>query len=218
MIPTRWSLNSISPHGTGHCSLQQANYLLSRAEPTSHCHVIVPQRRAHQRFIERYRHRTAKTTAARLGEVRWAVWSEINLTDGTWTLPATRAWKAKKEHHSPFVPLAPWRFSAKCGPQGVAALGWPSPERAGSPSPTRCCASCFNRMASQPCRPGAGCRSGIGLADETDHPREVVKAALRHVLQNTVEAAYKRTDLFERRRPMNDWSAYLAGRRAGTET
>ena len=48
-------------------------------------------------------------------------------------------------------------------------------------------------------------------AEETDHPREVIEAALAHVVQNRVEAAYRRTDLFERRRRlMGDWTAYLA--------
>ena len=56
-------------------------------------------------------------------------------------------------------------------------------------------------------------------AEKTDHPREVVEAALAHVVKNRVEAAYMRSDLFERRRRlMVDWEAYLAGRRAGTET
>ena len=49
-------------------------------------------------------------------------------------------------------------------------------------------------------------------AEETDHPREVIEAALAHVVQNKVEDAYARSDLFERRRRlMDDWSAYLAG-------
>ena len=51
-------------------------------------------------------------------------------------------------------------------------------------------------------------------AEETDHPREVIEAALAHVVQNKVEAAYARSDLFERRRQlMDDWSAYLEGKR-----
>ncbi len=37
-------------------------------------------------------------------------------------------------------------------------------------------------------------------ADETDHPREVVEAALAHKVRNQIEAAYRRTDLFERGR------------------
>ena len=49
-------------------------------------------------------------------------------------------------------------------------------------------------------------------AEETDYPREVGEAALAHVVQNKVEAAHRRTDLFDRRRRlMADWSAYLAG-------
>ena len=41
---------------------------------------------------------------------------------------------------------------------------------------------------------------------------EIVEAALAHVTQNKVEAAYARSDLFERRRRlMADWEAYLGG-------
>ena len=51
-------------------------------------------------------------------------------------------------------------------------------------------------------------------AKETNHPREVIKAALAHVIQNRVETAYRRTDLFERRRIlMKDWATYLSGER-----
>ncbi len=47
--------------------------------------------------------------------------------------------------------------------------------------------------------------------EETDHPREVVEAALAHVVRNRIEAAYARSDLFERRRVlMDDWARYLA--------
>jgi integrase len=49
-------------------------------------------------------------------------------------------------------------------------------------------------------------------AEETNHPREVIEAALAHVVQNKVEAAYARSDLFERRRHlMDDWAEYLGG-------
>ncbi len=47
-------------------------------------------------------------------------------------------------------------------------------------------------------------------AEETEHRREVIEAALAHVVGNRVEAAYARSDLFERRRRlMNDWAGYL---------
>ena len=42
------------------------------------------------------------------------------------------------------------------------------------------------------------------VAEETDHPREVIESALAHVGQNKVEAAYTRSDLFERRRRFMD--------------
>ena len=47
-------------------------------------------------------------------------------------------------------------------------------------------------------------------AERTDHPREVIEAALAHVVPNKVEADYARSDLFERRRLlMDDWAAYV---------
>ena len=49
------------------------------------------------------------------------------------------------------------------------------------------------------------------IQGQSDHPREVIEAALAHVVRNRVEAAYARSDLFERRRRlMNDWARYLA--------
>ena len=49
------------------------------------------------------------------------------------------------------------------------------------------------------------------VEEETDHPREVIEATLAHMVRNRVEAAYARSELFERRRVlMDDWSRYLA--------
>ena len=46
---------------------------------------------------------------------------------------------------------------------------------------------------------------------ETDHPREVIEAALAQVVQDRVEAACARSDLFERRRRMMDnWAGYFS--------
>ena len=51
-------------------------------------------------------------------------------------------------------------------------------------------------------------------AEETEHRREVIEAALAHVVRNKVEAAYARSDLFARRRRlMDDWGAYLGEER-----
>ena len=67
-------------------------------------------------------------------------------------------------------------------------------------------------MASQPLRTASARRSGTGRRKKTDHPREVIEAALAHVVPNKVEAAYARSDLFERRRLlMDDWARYVDG-------
>ena len=149
-------------------------------------------------------------TAARWGEVRWARWEEIDEDAGVWTVPAARM-KAKRVHrvplclrareilerarsldgHSPFVFT---RGSAKPLSEKTLRRLLKKQEIAAVPHGFR---SSFRDWA----------------AEETDHPREVVEAALAHVVQNKVEAAYRRTDLFERRRSlMNDWASYLADR------
>ena len=52
-----------------------------------------------------------------------------------------------------------------------------------------------------------------GRREKTDHPREVIEAALAHVVQNKVEAAYARSDLFERRRTlMDEWAVYVVSK------
>ena len=56
----------------------------------------------------------------------------------------------------------------------------------------------------------SGRASGTGPRKQTSTPREVVEAALAHTIQNPTEAAYARSDLFERRRrPMDDWASAL---------
>lgn len=47
------------------------------------------------------------------------------------------------------------------------------------------------------------------VSEETDHPSEVAEKALAHTIRNKVEAAYRRGDLFERRKKlMLDWEHF----------
>ena len=71
-------------------------------------------------------------TAARWGEVRWAEWSEIDLGEEMWTVPATRM-KAKREHRVPLCRRA-WRFWRKLGRWAARAAGWCSRGATGSRS------------------------------------------------------------------------------------
>ncbi len=148
-------------------------------------------------------------TAARWSEVRWAEWEEIDRDAGVWTVPASRM-KANRQHRVPLCgraleileeartlgkgagPLVFTRGEGK--PLNDKELRWLVREQG---------------IAAVP----HGFRSSFRdwAAEETDHPREVIEAALAHVVRNRVEAAYARSDLFERRRVlMNDWARYLA--------
>ena len=154
-------------------------------------------------------------TAARWGEVRWAVWSEIERGERLWTVPPTRM-KGKREHR---VPL--------CG-RTMEILD--EAQRLGGGSPVVFARGGGRELGEKQVRQMLerlgiravphGFRSSFRdwAAEETDHPREVVEAALAHVVRNKVEAAYMRSDLFERRRRlMADWAAYVAGGRGDAE-
>ena len=147
-------------------------------------------------------------TAARSGEVRGARWVEIDLMAGVWTIPATRM-KAKRQHRVPLAGRAMEILTAarKLG-GGRSPLVFPS--QGGKPiGITRLARTLQNlKIAAVP----HGFRSSFRdwAAEETNHPREVVEAALAHAVGNQTEAAYARSDLFERRRRlMDEWAGYL---------
>ena len=148
-------------------------------------------------------------TAARWGEVRWAEWTEIDRDEGVWTVPAKRM-KSNREHRVPLCGRAVEILDeARRLVEGTSPFLFPN--RVGKQLEEKQLRRMFQKhgIAAVP----HGFRSSFRdwAAEETDHPREVVEAALAHVVTNRVEAAYRRTDLFERRRRlMNDWAAYLA--------
>ena len=149
-------------------------------------------------------------TAGRSGEVRGARWSELDAAAGVWTIPATRM-KAKREHRVPLCRRAVEVLAAARGLGAGGPLAFPTAR--GRPLKDMALSKLLKdlEIAAVP----HGFRSSFRdwAAEETDHPREVVEAALAHVVRNPVEAAYARSDLFERRRRlMDDWADHLAGR------
>ena len=147
-------------------------------------------------------------TAARWGEVRCAEWTEIDRDEGVWTVPARRM-KSNREHR---VPLCGRAVEILDEARKLVDATSPSlfPNRVGKQLEEKQLRRMFRKhgIAAVP----HGFRSSFRdwAAEETDHPREVVEAALAHVVSNKVEAAYLRSDLFERRRRvMEDWAAYL---------
>ena len=154
-------------------------------------------------------------TAARGGEVRGALWTEIDREDGVWTIPASRM-KANRPHRVPLCGRALEILDA-----ARTLGGGHSPivfvtERGQPLNNKRMCRLLEKyRIAAVP----HGFRSSFrDCGWETDHPREVIEAALAHVVRNRVEAAYARSDLFERRRRlMDDWAGYLASGNRGPQ-
>jgi integrase len=171
-------------------------------------------------------------TAARTGEVLEARWSEIDMPGAVWTIPAGRM-KARREHRVPLSDpaLAVLEDMAELrDPDDPAGEGFVFPG-AGGPGPLSNMAmlALLKRMRRADITPH-GFRSTFRdwAGEATAHPGDVVEMALAHVVANKVEAAYRRGDMFEkRRRLMQDWSDYLgrapadvvalADRRAATE-
>ena len=156
------------------------------------------------------RHADFRVLGADGGEVRWAEWTEIDRENGVWTVPAKRM-KSNREHRVPLCGRAVEILDeARRLVEGTSPFLFPN--RVGKQLEEKQLRRMFRKhgIAAVP----HGFRSSFRdwAAEKTDHPREVIEAALAHVVQNRVEAAYRRTDLFERRRRlMGDWAAYLAG-------
>ncbi len=147
-------------------------------------------------------------TASRSGEARQAQWAEMDTTARVWTVPATRM-KAKREHRVPLCgrTLAILDEARSLGGDGDGLV---FPSKRGKPVSATTLPKMLQQhgVAAVP----HGFRSSFRdwAAEETDHPREVIEAALAHVVQNKVEAAYARSDLFGRRRRLMDhWAAYV---------
>ena len=146
-------------------------------------------------------------TAARSGEARGAKWNEIDLDAMTWTVPADRM-KAHKEHR---VPLSGAAVKLLRGlPRIVGAdLVFPAP-RGGQLSDMSLVAV-TRRMDVEAVPHGFRSTFRDWCSERTNYPREVAEMALAHAIGNAVEAAYRRGDLFEKRRlMMEDWAKFLA--------
>jgi integrase len=138
-------------------------------------------------------------TAARSGEVLGAAWDEIDFAAKTWTIPAERM-KAGKAHK---VPLSDRAVEILRSLPRTDARVFPGYAKG------------MLRLLKD-LRPDAtvhGFRSTFRdwAAERTNFPREVCEMALAHAIPDAVEAAYRRGDLFEkRRRLMADWATWCS--------
>jgi integrase len=149
-------------------------------------------------------------TAARSGEVRGARWSEFDLKATTWSIPADRM-KAGRAHRIP-LPKRAIKILQRMAtlrrtddPDGLVFEG----QKPGHPL-SDMTLSMSIRRAKLPITVH-GFRSAFRdwCAEATRTPREVAEACLAHTVRNVVEAAYARTDHFDRRRIVMDlWADY----------
>lgn len=145
-------------------------------------------------------------TAARSGEVRGATWPEIDLDAKVWTVPGDRM-KAGKEHRVPLSPAAVALLKA-LPRMADSELVFPAP-RGGTLSDMTLTAV-LRRMQVDAVPHGFRSTFRDWAAEATSYPNHVCEMALAHVVGNAVEAAYRRGDLFEkRRRLMDDWADYI---------
>ena len=144
-------------------------------------------------------------TAARTSEAIEAKWSEFDLSEKLWTVPAERM-KAQKEHRVPLCARALEILEALPREGEYVFPG----ARLGRPLSNMAMLELVRGMRGQ----GAtvhGFRSSFRdwAAEQTSYPTEMAEMALAHTVGDKVEAAYRRGDMLEkRRRLMADWAAY----------
>ena len=150
-------------------------------------------------------------TAARSGEVRLATWNEIHLDAAVWTVPGARM-KAKRDHRVPLSGRAVEVLRAARRLGDGTGLAFPS--QRGKALADRALSKLVREQGIGAVPHGFRSSFRDWASERTDHPREVIEAALAHVVRNQTEAAYARSDLFERRRQlMDDWMQYLDSER-----
>jgi integrase len=149
-------------------------------------------------------------TAARTGEVMGAKWDEIDLDAKLWTVPGARI-KAGKEHRVPLSD-AGLTILAKMAARRESDFVFPG-GKAGRPLSNMAFLMTLRRMGHGDLT-AHGFRSTFSdwCAEQTNTPSEVREMALSHTVSDKVEAAYRRGDLFQKRRDLMDaWANYCEG-------
>ena len=147
-------------------------------------------------------------TASRSGEVRGARWGEVDDSVATWTVPPTRM-KAKLEHRVPLSSRAMAVLNDAREMADHSGLIFPSPT--GRVLSDSTLSKLLRELGIGAVPHGFRSSFRDWAAEKTEVPREVCELALAHVNSDRVEAAYRRSDLYERRRQlMQDWADYLA--------
>jgi integrase len=147
--------------------------------------------------------------ATRTSETLGARWDEIDLATKTWTIPADRM-KAARQHR---VPLAAAALAILQTMSEIRMNEYVFPgARAGCPLNSKAMLDLLERMGRRDIT-AHGFRSTFRdwCAERTSFPREICEQALAHAVGSSVEVAYQRSDLIDkRRRLMARWAEYCA--------
>jgi integrase len=145
-------------------------------------------------------------TATRTTEVLDAQWTEMDFGSSTWTIPAERM-KARREHR---VPLSESALAILKQAKGKhREFVFPGPDDSG-PMSNMALLMLLRRMERDDTTVH-GMRSTFRdwASECTNFPNEVCEMALAHVVESATEAAYRRGDLFDKRRKlMQTWASY----------
>ncbi|HEY5107325.1 MAG TPA: tyrosine-type recombinase/integrase [Caulobacteraceae bacterium] len=146
-------------------------------------------------------------TAARTSEALGARWEEIDFQARLWTVPADRM-KAKRDHR---VPLSAAALAVLKPLHEVCSSDYVFPGgKPGKSLSNMALLETLRRMERGDLT-AHGFRSTFRdwAAERTSYPRDVAEMALAHTIADKVEAAYRRGDLFEKRRGLMDaWGAF----------
>ena len=148
-------------------------------------------------------------TAVRSGEVRKARWEHIDVDAAVWTIPA-EGMKSGREHRVPLSDrtLAVLDEAPRELPHGDGVV---FPSQSGGIQRNGTMSDLMRELGIDAVPHGFRSSFRDWAAECTEAPREVCELALAHVNNYRTEAAYRRTDLFERRRTlMQQWADYLA--------
>lgn len=145
-------------------------------------------------------------TATRTNEVILAKWNEVDLKEKIWVIPAERM-KAGREHR---IPLSPQAMKILKRAQEISTGDFIFPgRRADEPMSNMVFLMILRRMNFDFTAHGFRSAFRDWASERTNFPRDVCEMALAHTIKSKVEAAYRRGDLFEKRRElMKAWADF----------
>lgn len=144
-------------------------------------------------------------TMTRPAEASGARWDEINIDEKIWTIPAERM-KKRREHRIPLTEQMLALLEVMKPISGHREFVFPSDRDPKKPCSSQTVNMALKRMGFAGRLVSHGLRSIASTTlNEQGFESDLIEAALAHVDDSQVRAAYNRTDYLERRRPMMSW-------------